>query len=230
MNRALTVARLQSVAWPSVVGWSWGILASSFLINLAIFATIRDADLEPTTGGLASIYIVMFIACINVITQDFPFAIGLGMSRRSFYLGSVIHFGAQAIGYAGVLYLLSVLEEATGGWGVGLRFFGLPFFLVENPVLRYLAFAIPFLLLGFIGFAIALVFKRWGVNGMLTLGTVALVLFGGAAVLATWQRWWAAIGDWFADQSGGALLVGWPALLTLPLAVASWLIIRRATP
>ncbi|GGM49455.1 hypothetical protein GCM10011608_38020 [Micromonospora sonchi] len=230
MNRALTVARLQFVAWPLVVGWPWGILASSFLINLAIFASIGDADPEPTTGGLASIYIVMFIACVNVIIQEFPFAMGLGMSRRSFYLGSLLHFVGQAIVYAGVLHLLSVVEKATGGWGLDLTFFGLPFLLVENPVLRYLAFAIPFLLLGFLGFAIALVFKRWGINGMLTLSTAAFVGIGGLAALTTWRGWWPAIGGWFADQSGGALLVGWPALLALPLAAVSYLIIRRATP
>ncbi|WP_433528910.1 ABC transporter permease [Micromonospora sp. CA-263727] len=230
MNRALTVARLQFVAWPSVIGWPWGILTLSFLINLALFTAIGDTDVEPTTGALASIYVVMFIACINTITQDFPFAIGLGISRRSFYLGNVLQFGVQAIAYAAVLYLLAVVEEATGGWGINLRFFGLPFLWVENPVLRFLGFALPFLLLGFIGIAIALVFKRWGVNGMLTLSTAALVVIGGSAVLATWRGWWPAIGGWFADQSGAALLVGWPALLTLPLAAVSYLVIRRATP
>jgi hypothetical protein len=231
MNRALTVARLQFVAWRSVVGWPWGILALSFLINLALFIPInRDDDVEPTTGGLMSIYVVMFVASINAITHDFPFAIGLGISRRSFYLGNVLHFVGQAIAYAAVLYLLAVVEEATGGWGVNLRFFGLPFLLVEHPVLQFLGFAVPFLLLGFLGIAIAVVFKRWGINGMLILSTVGLVAIGGSAVLVTWRGWWSAVGGWFADQSGIALLLGWPALLTMSLAAVSYLIIRRATP
>ncbi|GIJ78550.1 hypothetical protein SAMN05443287_109106 [Micromonospora phaseoli] len=231
MNRALTVARLQFVDWPSVVAWPWGILALSFVINLALFASMNEnVDVEPTTGGLLSIYVVMFVACVSSITQDFPFAIGLGISRRSFYLGNVLQYVGQAIAYAAVLYLLAMAEQATDGWGIDLRFFGLPFLWVEHPVLRFLGFAIPFLLLGFLGIAIAVVFKRWGVNGMLTLSTVALVGLGGLAVLATWLRWWPAIVGWFADQSGAALLVGWPALLTLPLAVLSYLAIRRAQP
>ncbi len=204
MNRALTVARLQFVGWRSVVGWPWGILALSFSINLALFSAMNENDdFEPTTGGLMSIYVVMFVASINAITQEFPFALGLGVSRRSFYLGNVIHFAGQAISYAAVLYLLAVIEEATDGWGVNLRFFGVPFPLVEHPVLRFLAFAIPFLLLGFIGIAIALVFKRWGVNGLLMLSTVALAAIGGLVVLATWRGWWSAIGGWFADSPGG---------------------------
>lgn len=231
MNRILTVARLQLVAWPAVVGWPWGILTLSFFINLALFGTMSgNPDFEPTTGGLLSIYVVMFVACVSSITQEFPFAIGLGISRRSFYLGNVLQLVGQAISYAAVLYLLALVEQATDGWGIDLRFFGLPFLWVENPVLRFLGFAIPFLLLGFLGIAIALVFKRWGANGMFTLSTVALVTAGGFAVLATWQGWWPAIGGWFADQSGAALLVGWPAVLTLPLAVLSYLAIRRANP
>ncbi|AEB46664.1 MULTISPECIES: hypothetical protein [Micromonospora] len=231
MNRTLTVARMQFVAWRSVVGWPWAILLLSFAINLALFSAMNEKDdFEPTTGGLMSIYVVMFVASISAITMDFPFAIGLGVSRRSFYLGNVLHFVGQAIVYAAVLYLLAVIEQATDGWGVNLRFFGIPFLMVEHPVLRYLGFAIPFLLLGFVGIAIAVVFKRWGMNGMLTLSTVALVAVGGSAVLITWQGWWSAIGRWFADQPGAALLVGWPALLTVPLAVVSYLIIRRATP
>ncbi|NLU79030.1 hypothetical protein HCA58_11715 [Micromonospora sp. HNM0581] len=231
MNRTLIVARLQFVAWCSVVGWPWGILMLSFLINVALFSTIGDSeDFEPRTGGLVSIYIVMFIASINAITQDFPFALGLGVSRRSFYLGNVLNYAGQAISYAAVLYLLAVIEEATDGWGVNLLFFGLPFLVVDNPVLRFLSFALPFLLLGFVGIAIALVFKRWGVNGMLTLSTTALAGLGGLVVLANWRGWWSVIGGWLADQPGWALLVGWPALLTLPLAGISYLIIRRATP
>ncbi|MBX7265822.1 ABC transporter permease [Micromonospora sp. Llam7] len=231
MNRALMVARLQFVAWRSVVGWPWGILALSFFVNFGLFTAMNESDdFEPTTGGLMSIYVVMFIASISAITQEFPFAIGLGISRRSFYLGNVLQYVGQAISYAAVLYLLALVEETTDGWGIDLRFFGLPFLWVENPVLRFLGFAIPFLLLGFLGFAIALVFKRWGVNGLLTVSTAALVGIGGLVVLATWRGWWPAIGGWFADQSGAALLVGWPALLTLPLAGLSYLAIRRATP
>ncbi|GIJ21141.1 ABC transporter permease [Micromonospora lutea] len=231
MNRALTVARLQFVVWRAVIGWPWGILALSFLINLALFSAMQEnEDFEPTTGGLMSIYIVMLIASISAILQDFPFALGLGVSRRSFYLGNVLQFTVQALVYAAVLYLLAGVEEATDGWGANLRFFGLPFLVVENPVLRFLGFAIPFLLLGFIGIAIALVAKRWGANGLLTLSAVVLAGIGGLAVLATWRGWWSAIGDWFADQPGWALLVGWPALVTLVLAAVSYLVIRRATP
>lgn len=231
MNRILPAARLQFVNWPSNVGWPWGILASSLLINVALFWSLQEQpDVEPITGGLASIYIVMFIASILSISQDFPFAIGLGITRRTFYLANVVQFTAQALVYAALLYLLSLIEKATGGWGVELTFFGMPQLFTDNPVVLYLSYAMPFLLLGFVGIFTTIVYKRWGANGMFTLLLVSLFGFGGSAVLITWQGRWTVIWNWFADQPPAMLLLGWPALLTLPLAAAGYLAIRRAQP
>ncbi|MBA3250247.1 MAG: hypothetical protein H0T66_08085 [Geodermatophilaceae bacterium] len=59
MNRTLAVLRICAVNWPAAVAWPWGILASAFAINLAIFAVAAESDSgEGTTGGLLSIYIV----------------------------------------------------------------------------------------------------------------------------------------------------------------------------
>jgi hypothetical protein len=231
MNRVLPVARLMFVNWPSNVGWPWGILASSFLINLALFWSLQEQpDVEPTTGGLLSIYVVMFVACINSIAQDFPFVIGLGVTRRTFYLANVAQFTAQSLVYAVALYLLALLEVGTDGWGLNLKFFRLPLLFTDNPVVAILAYAMPFLLLGFLGIFITVIYKRFGVNGMFTLMLASLFGFGGAAVVITWQGWWTAIWNWFADQPSAVLLLGWPALLVLPLAGASYLAIRRALP
>nr|MDT0657842.1 ABC transporter permease [Micromonospora sp. DSM 115978] len=231
MNRILPAARLQFVNWPNNLGWPWGILTISFLINLAIFWSIDEGpDFEPTSGGVMSIYVVMLVASINSISQDFPFALGLGLTRRTFYLANVLQFTAQALVYAVLLYLLALIEDATGGWGLRLRFFGLPLLFTDNPLVAVLAYAMPFLLLGFLGIFIMVIYKRFGVNGMFTLATASLLGFGGGAVLITWQGWWTASWNWFADQPSAVLLVGWPALLTLPLAGASYLAIRRALP
>lgn len=46
--------------------------------------------------------------------------------------------------------------------------------------------------------------------------------------LATWQRWWPAIGDFLADAPRLAVLAGYPFLLTVVPALASYLTTRRA--
>ncbi len=230
MSRVLAVARMHLVNWPNTIGWPWGILLSSFLINLAIqSALLQQNNGESVTGGLLSIYVVIFVGYLITVTQDLPFALGLGVSRRSFHLATGLVLVTEALVYGTLLYLLSLLERGTGGFGVQLTYFRLPFMETGNPLLQTLVYTVPFLLFGLLGFAIGLVFKRWGTNGVLTL-SVAAILAGGVAIyLITRGQRWPAIGAWFADQSAAGLFVGWPLLLIVPLAAVGHLLIRRVT-
>jgi hypothetical protein len=231
MNRVLSVTRFQLVTWPATLGWPWGILAASFLVNLGGFAAMGDELPDGRqTGGLLSIYVVTLIAAAQSITQFFPFALGLSVTRRTFYAATALLLIAESLLFGVLLYLLKLIETGTGGWGVSLRFFGLPFMGDDNPLAQILIYTVPFLVLGFIGIFTALVFKRWGMNGLFTLAVSTLLVLGGLAVFLTWQRHWPAIGNWFADQAPLSLFAGWPALLALLLAGAGLLIIRRATP
>ncbi|MEV4759463.1 ABC transporter permease [Micromonospora sp. NPDC049559] len=230
MNRVLAVTRMQLVNWPVTLGWPWGILMASFLANLAIFWSIADTTDQPqSTGAVMSIYIVLLVGYGQVITQFFPFALGLGVTRRAFYAATLLLLVAESLLYGVLLYLCRLLEAATGGWGLSLRFFALPFLVDDNPVAQILIYAVPFTVLGAIGMCSALVFKRWGVNGLFVLGFATIVLGGGAIAWVSWQRHWAAIGHWFADQSALTLFAGWPVPLTLVLAGIGYLTIRRAT-
>lgn len=230
MSRVLSAARIQLVAWPATLSWPWAILFSSLLVNVLIFASIDDIPPDTTSGGMASIYIVTFIGSIVAISQEFPFGVGLGLTRRAFYSGLALLVLAQSLVYGVFLYLLRLVEEATGGWGSTLRFFGPPFLVHDNPATQILIYATPFTALGFLGTCLALVHKRWSVTGMFAL-TVALVLgVGGLAVLISWQRWWGAVGHWLADRSAVGLFVGGPAVVALVLAAAGYLMIRRTDP
>ncbi|BCJ68476.1 ABC transporter permease [Polymorphospora rubra] len=230
MNRVLPAARLQLVTWRNMVGWPWGILAASFAVNVAFYASMGDLGRTTVTGGLVCIYMVLLVALVQSVTQWFPFALGLGVTRRAFYLSHLLLLAAQALLYAVVLYLLGVVEAATGGWWIELRFFGIPGLFLDNPVLQLLAYAVPFLLLGTLGTAVGVVFKRWGTTGLFVLGLFGILVGGALATLVTWQGWWAAIGSWFAGQGPAVLILGWPALLSLLLVAVTYPMIRRATP
>jgi hypothetical protein len=231
MTRILNVARMHLVAWPSVLGWPWAILASSFLINLAIFAAIGDRVVEKSfTGGLASIYIVVLISCGQWVTQVFPFAMGLSVTRRAFYAATSLLVVAQAVVFAILLYLFKVVEDATGGWGINLRFFGVQGVAQHSALVQILVYAVPFVAFGFVGAFCAVVFKRWGMNGVFTLTLTTALALGGLIALVTWLRQWRAIGQWLLDQPTASLIAGWPVLLAVVLAGAGYLAIRRATP
>jgi len=129
-----------------------------------------------------------------------------------------------------VLALLKLIEDGTGGWGVSMRFFAVPWIAQSNGFLQFLVFAVPFLVLGFLGVFVGMLVKRWGLAGMFTAGLAAMVVLGAVAALLTWLRAWPAIGDWLTGQSAVSLVAGWPMVLAAALAGGGYLAIRRATP
>lgn len=230
MNRSVQALRVQLLGWKPLVAWPWGILLAAFAVNLLIFAAIGDQGQdENTTGGLLSVYVVVFASFVQLIAQVFPFALGLSLTRRAFYLGTGLLVVAVALVFGAGLALGKLTEDATDGWGLSLRFFGIPFLAQDNPVLQILVFSVPFLLAGFAGMLTGTIYQRWGPNGVFTLTVASIVVVGGLVALLSWQRQWAAVGSWFADQSALVLLAGWPALVAAVLAGAGLLTIRRAT-
>jgi hypothetical protein len=230
MNRILPVARLHLIGWRSSVSWPWAILGISFVVNLAIFASIGDIPRGAITGGVSSIYVVVLIIWGQVMTQVFPFAMALSVTRREFYLASTLVVVAEALVFGLALFGFKLLEDATGGWGISLRFFAPGFVARDNAVAQILVYAVPLLVMSFAGIFCAVVFKRWGLNGVFTLLVAFVVITGGAAALVTRRGWWGAVGHWLVDQPVVSLFAGWPALLAVVLAGAGYLTIRRATP
>ncbi|WP_329108501.1 ABC transporter permease [Micromonospora sp. NBC_01699] len=231
MNRVIPATRIHLITWPTLVAWPWGILLSSFVINLALFSVIGDEiPGGPQTGGLVSIYIVTMISAAQSVSQFFPLALGLSLTRRTFYAAISLLLLGESVLFGTVLYLFQLVERATDGWGISLRFFAPSFITTDNPVAQILIYTVPFLVLGFVGIFLALVLRRWGVSGLYVLSIALLLLFGLLGVLITWQGWWLAVGRWLGDQSALSLFAGWPVLLALLLAGAGLLTIRRATP
>ena len=230
MNRIRQVARLQMPAWPYMVGWTWGLTAATFGINLlSVIANHDPGDGVTTTGGVVSLYgIATGMAAVSV-TQIFPYALGMSVTRREFYLAWSLLAVVQSVAYALVLCLLRAVEQATGYWGMGMRYFSLPFMDDANPVLLLLGYAVPMLVATHLGILLGTVHLRWGTTGVLASLTLAITALGLAAALITWTRQWHAIGRWLLDQSPTALLGGWPVLVAAALAVGGYTLIRRAT-
>ncbi|GIG85996.1 ABC transporter permease [Plantactinospora endophytica] len=230
MNRVLTVTRVQLVGWQNTVGWPWLLLIMIFAVNYAVFLAIGDIEDNPTTGALISIYIVVFVTSINWITQLLPFSMALSVIRRTFYLATALFLVVQSVVFGILLFLCQLLEDATDGWGIRLRFFGLNFIDQQNPLLQIAIYTMPFILLGFLGIFVAVFYKRFGLTGMWLLSTGTLLVLAGLAVLITWLDLWDGIGRWLTDQPMAAWFVGWPVLLAALLAGAGYLTIRRVTP
>lgn len=232
MNRILNVTRVQLVNAPTVLGIPVLVLVLAFLANLGIFWAIGD-DVPPEgriTGAISSIFVVMLVVHLQTMTQVFPFALGLSVTRRTFFAATSLFVVAQSLAYGVVLYLLLLLEQATGGWGIGLKFAGVPFLVQDNPLIQILVYTVPMVFIAFVGVYLGVVFKRWGQSGLYVLGIGGGVLLALLVMLVTWQGWWPAVGRFFTEQPILALLIGYPLVLAGLLASAGYLTLRRATP
>ena len=231
MNRALKAARLHLVRPTMAFGIPWLVVSISFAINVAIWAlTPAGADDGGFTGGILALYITVLVVYVQSVTQLLPFAMGISISRRAFYLGTALVVVGQSLLYGIALAVLVAIENATGGWGSGLSFWAPGPFEVDNPFLQVLTSGAPLLAFAFIGVGMGVVHKRWGQAGTWGLIVGTMVVFGGLAILITWLEAWGSIGAWFADQSLVTLTVGLPAAMGLIAALVAYPGIRRVVP
>jgi hypothetical protein len=230
MNRTLIALRLQLVAWPTSIALTWLIVGMSFTANVVVWGAIGDMPADAMTGGLTSAYIMFFLVYIAAMTQVFPFAVSFGITRREFYGAMSLLAVAQAVTYGSLVAGLSVIEGATDGWGVGVKFFAPELIVTGNPVSQLAVYVVPFLFLAHVGMGLGIVYKRWGRNGVYALVTAVVAVAATAVVLISVLGGWDELGRWLQRQSVVSLAVGWPLLVTAILAAAGYRAIRRATP
>ena len=232
MNRVLAAARLHTKNPLLTIGIPWGIVLLSFVINVAVWS-LTDAGEQPgggITGGVVSLFITVLVVFVQSVTGLLPFAMGMSVSRRTFYLGTALAALVLSVAYGAVLAVLTAIEDATGGWGVRLNFWAPGKFDVDNWALQVVVSGAPMLAAAFLGVGIGVVMKRWGQLGIWGLVIGAIVVFGGLAVLVSWRGAWGDIGTWLVAQSMLTLAVTIPLLLALATAALSWAGLRRVVP
>jgi hypothetical protein len=233
MNRVLAAARLQLVHPLVILGVPWMVGTVSFAINWAVWRIVDIRSLEGddgVTGGVLALYITVLVVFVQAVTQLMPFAMGISLSRRSYFLGTCLVGVGMALGFGVVLALLDAVESATGGWGVGLHFWTPSLLDVDGFLPQVAASGAPMLALIAAGVGMGVVSKRWGPNGVWGLVIGSIVVLGGAAVLVTWMGAWLDLGRWLADQSLMTLAVGLPLALAVLLGALAFAGIRRVVP
>lgn len=234
MNRILQAARLHVVHPRVILGVPWFVVLSSFVINELIWGFGHIAEQPGAsgagTGGVLALYIAVLFVFLQSVTQLFPFAMSLGLSRRIFFAGTALMALVQAVGYALALVVLTAIEDATGGWGTRLHFVA-PLHIDRLPVIEQ--FALFFcLMLGFmlLGIAIGAVQKRWGAAGLYSLAIGAVLVLGGVAVVLTALGDWLEFGQWFVGTPALALAAIYLAIAGVVSAGLSWSGLRRDVP
>ena len=223
LHRVLNVVKLQLGNPQTTIVVPWMILGFIFVVNLLIWVIINAAttgqDSIDARNGLqysgASFYIFvyMLVVAIQAFSITFRFAIGFGSTRRDYWLGSALTFVILAVIFAVGITLLSVIEVATGGWGLGGRMFSAVYF-GDIWWQRMLVFFFGLLFVLFVGSLFAAVWVRWKATGMIVLfGVIGLLALGLVAVMTVSHSW----------TSLGSVRAG-----TTPLGIASWLLVPAA--
>jgi hypothetical protein len=238
-RRIMNVVRLNVAnPWTAII-WPWIILAIIFVANLAIWFLILSATPESEhadikeglqfSGASGYFFVYMLVVAVQTMNSTFPFALGYGVTRRDFYLGSAVTFVLLSAAYAVGMTVLSLLEEATGGWGLGGRMFTAVYFGSGSPLERLWIFFCLFMFFFFIGAALATVYVRWRAAGMIIFFATLGFLLIGAGALIVFTDGWAAIGGFF---EGAGFVGSYTASLAIAAVagVAGYLILQRATP
>jgi hypothetical protein len=227
MNTWIKVARFHLVDRLSYTALPWAILAFDFAVTMVINAMLGPAN-RAQFGGVAFIYV--FFAAVGglSISRSLPFALAIGVSRRSYYAGTALLAVAIGAVYGLALTVLQVIEQASGGWGVGLHFFRVAYIL---PGPWYLTWLTSFVLLSLMfvyGMWFGLVYRRWNLMGVYGFGAAQVAIGVAGTLAATQTHAWPAVGSFFVTLSAAGL-TGLLAALAVALLAGGYATMRRVT-
>jgi hypothetical protein len=243
MSTSIKVARFHLLQpWPYLFV-TWAVVVFSFAVSAVVFAltpidhhtvltangpvSVVDAD-GRYTGALASFFIFFFVLGVQSIGRSLPFALTLGVSRRSYYAGTAVLAVALAFADGLAMTALQAIERATDGWGVQMSYFRVPYLLNGPWYLTWLTSFIGLALLFVYGMWFGIVYRRWNVIGIVAFVGAQVTILLAAALVVTWSDGWPGVGHFFTGLTAAGL-TGLLAALAVALLVGGHATIRRAT-
>lgn len=236
-TRIWRIVKLQLTNRWNIIALPWIILGVILVLNLVLDFIITTSarasgssdDVNYNSSSMAFIFVYMLVVAIQAINLTFPFALGYGVTRRDYYLGSALTWLILSASLTAGFTLLSYIEEWTGGWGLDAQFFRMQYVVEGSLGQRLFVIFVLFLFFFFVGTISAAIYVRWKVNGLLAAGLIVALLVVGSVALATVTQSWPAVGAWFV-ASGVVGVVAWTLVPSVLAAVTGYFILRRATP
>jgi hypothetical protein len=226
MNTWVKVARYNLMRPENSLVLPW-VLPFSFAVGAATSGRSHGHD---AAGYLSSFFIYFGVLGLQTIGRSLPFGLMLGASRRSFHSGTALLGMALAVVSGLVLTGLQAIERATGGWGMSMRFFRVPYLLDGPWYATWLTSAVCLFAVYVYGMWYGIVQSRWG-----SLGTVAFIAAQALVVVAVvvfvdFEHWHvrSAAGGPFAGLTALGL-TGVIAALAVLLLAGGHATIRRVT-
>jgi hypothetical protein len=176
---------MQALTWPM----QFGIPLGSFVPGSVLIVGESILDGQGNDGSemflpgvpVAFIYCALLaVVHFATVQQVFPFALGLGITRRTFFLATTLTVVVQSTVVGAVAVLLAQVERATGGWGTGMLLFGDG---ERSAVELFAAYTTIFLVFAAIGVVSGAIFVLGAPPALLVL-LPAILALPAAALLA----------------------------------------------
>jgi hypothetical protein len=144
------------------------------------------------------------------------------------YAGTALLAVSLAAVYGLALAVLQVIEQATGGWGLGLHFFRVAYILPGPWYLTWLTSFVLLALLFVYGMWCGLVYRRWNLIGLAAFGAALAIVVVAGVVIISHVHAWPAISRFFTTL-GAPGLTGLLAALMVALLAGGYTTMRRVT-
>ena len=228
MSTWIKVARYQLTDRYIFLVSPWLVLSICFLVNVAIVANIPESQGQVYVGAQSAIYIVLLTSGALAIARQLPFALALGVSRRSFYTGTALLALAIAAVFGLALTILQLIERGTGGWGLKMHFFRVPYLLAGPWYLSWLTSFTGLALTLAWGMWFGIVYRRWNLAGLLSFIAVQALALTAVLLIIAGANGWHSVGHFFTTLTIEGL-TGLLAALTVALLAGGYATVRRLT-
>jgi hypothetical protein len=229
MSTWIKVARYQLTDQYVFVTGPWLILALDFLITVVVAADWPGRHGHPAyAGALSAIYVYLIVTGALGIARQLPFALGIGVSRRSFYAGTALLVLALAAVYGLALTVLQLIERGTGGWGLNLYFFRVPYLLAGPWYLSWLTSFVGLALMLAWGMWFGIIYRRWNLMGLLSFIAVQALALAAVLLIIGVAYDWHSVAHFFTTLTITGL-TGLLAALAVVLLAGGYATMRRVS-
>ena len=228
MTAVVNVVRFYLVDWFNYLVIPWAVLAFSLAVNLVIFAAIGGGPQQHRTGGFVTVYVLLLVGGLFTVTRFLPFGLALGLSRRSYYLGTLAFALGIAVTFGLGFAVLQAIERGTGGWGEHVNYFRVKWILDGPWYQTWLTSSVVVALVFTYGIWFGLIYRRWSLTGAVLAAAAQISVLVAVVLVTTWTHTWHHLGHVLAGLSAIGT-TGGLAALTVLLCAAGCATMRRVS-
>lgn len=227
MNYVSKVMRLQLVNRWIFIGVPLMVLGGSLLLVILLGLVIPNDGVMITGAAQAPLWYFIVVG-VQALSLTFPFSQAMSVTRRDYFLGTTATFTVFSLVFGVIFLTLALIERATGGWGVDVLVFDIPWLVNAGWLPAVMAVAALGLVMFLVGFWMATIYKRWGTVVIVAISLGLGLVLVGVIALITYFQWWTSVFTWMLGQTPMSV-AGWSLILIVALSAGSFLTLRKVT-